>query len=422
MSRTRCRSRTPPAPPTRLPGASPRSRGSRPVVAVVRGPAVGVGVSLALAADLTVVRSDAFFSMPFTSIGLMPDGGATALVAASAGRAISMRMSLLGERLSAQEAGRAGLVAAVYEQDVFESELEKLTTRLSGISLDSIIETKRAINDASLRELEGAFARERDGQIRLTSRDDFRSAILAFTAKRTRPESEPTRGAAMSIAEISYMPRLDPRCTVQDSRRTGGGRYRRRRIDRSVRSRLRRSESCRCCRVRDHRIPGVHDSAHLGVCESRGTGGRLRPSPIAPDVATCRIGGEFDPGGDRGCRGRYRYRNFGSRPSAHHQDHRRPAYRSVRAFPAGTRGPGHCPKRWVGHRRNDSALGASGRHATDGRHVRTRFPNRCDEDGERRRGQRLRARSRVDLPLGFRCSDARALSAGFRVADPVAFV
>ena len=165
------------------------TRVSRPVVAAVRGPAVGVGVSLALAADLTVVRSDAFFSMPFTSIGLMPDGGATALVAASAGRAISMRMSLLGERLSAQEAERAGLVAAVYERDVFESELEELTTRLSGISLDSIIETKRAINEASLRELGNAFARERDGQIRLTTRDDFRSAILAFTAKRSRPES-----------------------------------------------------------------------------------------------------------------------------------------------------------------------------------------------------------------------------------------
>lgn len=165
------------------------TRVSRPVVAAVRGPAVGVGVSLALAADLTVVRSDAFFSMPFTSIGLMPDGGATALVAASAGRAISMRMSLLGERLSAQEAERAGLVAAVYERDVFESELEELTTRLSGISFDSIIETKRAINDASLRELGNAFAREREGQMRLTTRDDFRSAILAFTAKRPRPES-----------------------------------------------------------------------------------------------------------------------------------------------------------------------------------------------------------------------------------------
>ncbi|QDQ92993.1 enoyl-CoA hydratase [Rhodococcus sp. WB9] len=166
------------------------TRAPRPVVAAVRGPAVGVGVSLALAADLTVIRSDAYFSMPFTSIGLMPDGGATALVAASVGRAMSMRMSLLGERLSASDAERAGLVAAAHEPEVFEPELEKLTARLSGISFDSLIETKRAINDASLSELDNAFARERDGQIRLTTTDSFRDAVTVFAAKRGRTGTE----------------------------------------------------------------------------------------------------------------------------------------------------------------------------------------------------------------------------------------
>lgn len=167
----------------------------RPVVAAVRGPAVGVGVSLALAADFTVVRSDAFFSMPFTSIGLMPDGGATALVAAAVGRAVAMRMSLLGERLSATDAARMGLVAAVHEPDVFEAELAKLTARLSRISVESLAVTKRAVNDSSLTELGDAFARERAGQIRLTTTDSFRDAIAAFTAQRTRPETGERTGS-----------------------------------------------------------------------------------------------------------------------------------------------------------------------------------------------------------------------------------
>ncbi|WP_040841399.1 enoyl-CoA hydratase-related protein [Nocardia brevicatena] len=161
----------------------------RPVVTAVRGPAVGVGVSLALAADFTVARSDAFFSMPFTSVGLMPDGGATTLVAASVGRAVAMRMSLLGERLSATDAARMGLVAAVHEPDVFESELAKLTARLTKISSEALDETKRAVNDASLTELGAAFTRERAGQIRLTTTDGFRAAIAAFTAKRARPKT-----------------------------------------------------------------------------------------------------------------------------------------------------------------------------------------------------------------------------------------
>ncbi|WP_231609938.1 enoyl-CoA hydratase-related protein, partial [Rhodococcus sp. CX] len=55
----------------------------RPVIGAVNGPAAGVGVSLALACDLTVAAESTYFLLAFTKVGLMPDGGASALVAAS---------------------------------------------------------------------------------------------------------------------------------------------------------------------------------------------------------------------------------------------------------------------------------------------------------------------------------------------------
>ena len=81
----------------------------KPVVSVVQGPAAGVGVSLAIAADVILASEKAYFLLAFTKIGLMPDGGASALVAASVGRTRAMRMALLGR--TPVRRGRAGAPA-----------------------------------------------------------------------------------------------------------------------------------------------------------------------------------------------------------------------------------------------------------------------------------------------------------------------
>src|SRR5690242_945874 len=102
----------------------------QPVVAVVHGPAAGVGVSLALACDVVLASEKAFFMLAFTKIGLMPDGGASALIAAAIGRIRAMRMALLAERIPAAEALSWGLVTAVYPADDFEAEVDKVVARL----------------------------------------------------------------------------------------------------------------------------------------------------------------------------------------------------------------------------------------------------------------------------------------------------
>lgn len=157
----------------------------RPVVAVVQGPTAGVGVSLALACDLVLCSEKAFFMLAFTKIGLMPDGGASALVAAAIGRTRAMRMALLAERIKADEALAWGLASAVYPADDFAAEVDKVIDVLKVGPAVSLSNTKAAINAATLGELDGALQRETEGQISLLSGTDFREGIKAFQQHRT---------------------------------------------------------------------------------------------------------------------------------------------------------------------------------------------------------------------------------------------
>ena len=157
----------------------------KPVVSVVQGPAAGVGVSLAIAADLVLASDAAYFLLAFTKIGLMPDGGVSALVAASIGRARAMRMALLAERLPAADALAAGLVSAVYPAADFEAEVSKVIEVLKSGPAVALRTTKQAVNAATLTELEQALGRETEGQLSLLNSHDFREGTKAFQQRRS---------------------------------------------------------------------------------------------------------------------------------------------------------------------------------------------------------------------------------------------
>ncbi|MGZ5401112.1 MAG: enoyl-CoA hydratase-related protein, partial [Nocardioides sp.] len=155
-----------------------------PVLAAVNGVAAGVGCSAALAADIVVARESASFLLAFARIGLMPDGGSTVTVAASIGRARAMRMALLAEPLGAREAYDAGLIAAVVADDEFDDEVARVVRRLAGGPPLAIAATKKAINAATLTELDAALERERTGQTVLLRTADLAEGMAAFGEKR----------------------------------------------------------------------------------------------------------------------------------------------------------------------------------------------------------------------------------------------
>ena len=156
----------------------------KPVVAVVQGPTAGVGVSLALACDVVLASEKAFFLLAFTKIGLMPDGGASALVAAAIGRIRAMRMALLAERIPAAEAFEYGLVSAVHPAEGLDAAAAAVIDRLATGPAVALRKTKQAINAATLTELDAAIDRESEGQLILLKSRDFKEGTRAFQQRR----------------------------------------------------------------------------------------------------------------------------------------------------------------------------------------------------------------------------------------------
>jgi 2-(1,2-epoxy-1,2-dihydrophenyl)acetyl-CoA isomerase len=156
----------------------------KPVVAAVNGAAVGIGCSLALACDLIVAAESAFFGLAFVNIGLMPDGGSTALVPSAIGKARAFQMALLGERVPAALALEWGLVNWVYPDEQLMDEAGGLAERLAAGPTRSYACSKQALNNFIYRDLDAQLELETELQHALGRSRDFIEGVSAFVEKR----------------------------------------------------------------------------------------------------------------------------------------------------------------------------------------------------------------------------------------------
>ena len=102
-----------------------------PVVAAVRGHAVGAGVNLVLAADLRILAETAQIATGFADIGVHPGGGHFALMNRQAGREATAALSLFGERVSGTDAARIGLAWAALPAGEVEPRCLELARRVA---------------------------------------------------------------------------------------------------------------------------------------------------------------------------------------------------------------------------------------------------------------------------------------------------
>jgi 2-(1,2-epoxy-1,2-dihydrophenyl)acetyl-CoA isomerase len=155
-----------------------------PVVAAVRGWAAGIGLAIALAADVTVASETAVFWAPYASRGFTPDAGVSWLLPRRVGEVRARRMLLLSERVDGATAADWGLVDRCVADDLLNEESERVALTLAGTATVAVGLTKLLLHSGRSASFE-SHLRDEAFAMELSSRsEDFREGIAAFAQKR----------------------------------------------------------------------------------------------------------------------------------------------------------------------------------------------------------------------------------------------
>lgn len=157
---------------------------SVPVVTAVRGPAAGIGCSLALSGDFCIASDTAYFLQAFVNIGLVPDGGTSWMLPRLIGRARAAEMMLLGERVPAAKALDWGMIHKMVADDALDGEALALATRLAAGPTVALGLMRRALGAALESDYAAALRAEAEAQRIARGSADSLEGGMAFLQKR----------------------------------------------------------------------------------------------------------------------------------------------------------------------------------------------------------------------------------------------
>jgi enoyl-CoA hydratase len=155
-----------------------------PLIAAVRGFALGGGCELAMSCDIIVAADDAVFGQPEVNLGVMPGAGGTQRLTRAIGKARAMDLILTGRTLSAADGERMGLVSRVVAPDTTLDEALDLARRIAGQAPVAVLAAKEAIRQAEELPLSAGLQHERRAFYLLFASDDQEEGMAAFVEKR----------------------------------------------------------------------------------------------------------------------------------------------------------------------------------------------------------------------------------------------
>ena len=158
----------------------------KPVIAAINGVAAGAGAVVALASDFRLITPGASLAFLFTKVGLSgADMGAAYLLPRVVGLARATELLMLGDRISAEEALRIGLVNKVVQGETLLQEAHALAARLAAGPAFGLAMTKTLLNQELDIDLASAIEAEAQGQAICMQMPSFRAAYEAFKARRS---------------------------------------------------------------------------------------------------------------------------------------------------------------------------------------------------------------------------------------------
>lgn len=156
----------------------------KPVICAVNGVAAGAGASIALACDIVLAARSASFVQAFCKIGLVPDSGGTWHLPRALGLPRAKGLALLGDRLSAEQAERWGMIWQCLDDDQLMPEALNLAEYFATQPTRGLAKIKKLLNASYEHSLNEALELEREAMGSLGTTNDYREGVAAFMAKR----------------------------------------------------------------------------------------------------------------------------------------------------------------------------------------------------------------------------------------------
>jgi 2-(1,2-epoxy-1,2-dihydrophenyl)acetyl-CoA isomerase len=156
----------------------------KPVIAAVNGVAAGAGANIALCCDVVVATQSATFIQAFSKIGLIPDSGGTYILPRLIGWQKASALMMLGEKITAEEAERMGMIYKVFRDDVFQQEAMNMAITLSQMPTKGLALTKQILNNSLINDYNEQLHDEELFQERAGRTEDYEEGVRAFLEKR----------------------------------------------------------------------------------------------------------------------------------------------------------------------------------------------------------------------------------------------